>query len=350
MCVCVMQSLAKQLHSEDVEVRAAAGEAIALLYHSCGMSDLDSFLDNDQSDVESPPASPTQQLHLQSPTYAPQPPPSTAQGPQHQGASLDSAAPQHQGPDPPGGAADAATHSSSAAAESGCSHEATGQARICNGGESAISQSAESDSNLQARQLPQESSELRAAELSNSDAHDDTQSDQPEHDQAGTQTTAQQRSHDPQHAQQHINDMTHQGNADQQHSQAGALSAVEQNGHVEPAQASSSQPPKNQDTAAEGISSSQEPGMAKGGQRVSHRANSQNPRQKSRNPQQKAEAITNGLDDVVGRMRELATNRGDRSRRSKRDRVSMKSTFRELCNVVEVGYCSFVECCCFART
>ncbi|KAL0039974.1 hypothetical protein WJX79_001212 [Trebouxia sp. C0005] len=53
-----LQSLANQLHSGDVEVRAAAGEAIALLYHTCGISDLDSFLeDQDEPDL-SPPASP----------------------------------------------------------------------------------------------------------------------------------------------------------------------------------------------------------------------------------------------------------------------------------------------------
>lgn len=329
-----MQSLAKQLHSEDVEVRAAAGEAIALLYHSCGMSDLDSFLDNDQSD-ESQPASPTQQYHhLQSPTCL-RSSPSTAQRAQHQDASLDSAAPQNQGPDPPAGAADAATRSSSAAAESSCSHQATGRARLCNGGESATSHSAESDSYPQARQLTQESSELKAVESCSSDAHEDTQSDQQEHCQAQIQIAAQQHGHDPQHAQQQVNDMSHHGNADQQHSQAGAASAVGQS-HVGPGQASSLQPPRNQDTAAEGISSSQQQGMAKGGQQVRHRASSQHPQQKPRNPQQKAEAISNGLDDVVGRMRELATNRGDKSRRSKRDRVSMKSTFRELCNVVEV--------------
>lgn len=332
-----MQSLAKQLHSEDVEVRAAAGEAIALLYHSCGMSDLDSCLDNDQSD-QSPPASPTpQHQHLQSPPRL-RSSPSTAQRAQHQDASLDSAAPQNQGPNPLGGDADAHedTHSSSAATESSCSHQATGKAHLCNGAESASSHSAESDSYPQARQLTQESSELRAAESCNSDAHEDTRCDQHKHDQADIQVTAQQRDHDPQHAQQQGNDISHHGNADQQHRQAGAISANEQNGHVEPGQASSSQPPRNLDTAAEGISSSQEQGMAKAGQRLSHRASSQNPQQKSRNPQQKAEAITNGLDDVVGRMRELATNRGDKSRRSKRDRVSMKSTFRELCNVVEV--------------
>ena len=43
-----------------------------------------------------------------------------------------------------------------------------------------------------------------------------------------------------------------------------------------------------------------------------------------------------GMEDVVARMRDLATNRGDASRRSKRERASLRSTFRGLCSAVEV--------------
>ena len=43
-----------------------------------------------------------------------------------------------------------------------------------------------------------------------------------------------------------------------------------------------------------------------------------------------------GMEDVVARMRALATNRGDASRRSKRERASLRSTFRGLCSAVEV--------------
>ena len=43
-----------------------------------------------------------------------------------------------------------------------------------------------------------------------------------------------------------------------------------------------------------------------------------------------------GMEDVVARMRDLATNRGDASRRSRRERASLKSTFRGLCSAVEV--------------
>ncbi len=42
------------------------------------------------------------------------------------------------------------------------------------------------------------------------------------------------------------------------------------------------------------------------------------------------------MDDVVARMRDLATNRGDASRRSRRERASLKATFRGLCLAVEV--------------
>ena len=47
-------------------------------------------------------------------------------------------------------------------------------------------------------------------------------------------------------------------------------------------------------------------------------------------------AAAAGLDGVVARMRELATNRGDALRRSKRDRGTLRSRFRDLVGVVEV--------------
>lgn len=39
----------------------------------------------------------------------------------------------------------------------------------------------------------------------------------------------------------------------------------------------------------------------------------------------------------MARMKELATNRGDTKRRSKKDRSSLKSTFRDLCSTLEVA-------------
>ena len=38
----------------------------------------------------------------------------------------------------------------------------------------------------------------------------------------------------------------------------------------------------------------------------------------------------------MARMKQLATNRGDAKRRSKKDRSSLKSTFRDLCSTLEV--------------
>lgn len=43
-----------------------------------------------------------------------------------------------------------------------------------------------------------------------------------------------------------------------------------------------------------------------------------------------------GMEEVVARMKELATNRGDAQRRSKRDRASLRATFRSICSTVEV--------------
>ncbi len=44
-----------------------------------------------------------------------------------------------------------------------------------------------------------------------------------------------------------------------------------------------------------------------------------------------------GMEEVVARMKDLATNRGDTLRRSKKSRASLRSTFRELCSSVEVS-------------
>lgn len=43
------------------------------------------------------------------------------------------------------------------------------------------------------------------------------------------------------------------------------------------------------------------------------------------------------LEDIVSRMQDLAKNRGDDNRRSKKDRASQRSTFRELSSILEVG-------------
>ena len=48
------------------------------------------------------------------------------------------------------------------------------------------------------------------------------------------------------------------------------------------------------------------------------------------------DAETNGLEDIVSRMKDLATNRGDVNRRSKRDRSFLKTVFRDHYKAVEV--------------
>lgn len=44
-----------------------------------------------------------------------------------------------------------------------------------------------------------------------------------------------------------------------------------------------------------------------------------------------------GLEEVVDRMQDLSKNRGDRQRKSKRDRVKLRTAFRDLCNLMETG-------------
>lgn len=49
------------------------------------------------------------------------------------------------------------------------------------------------------------------------------------------------------------------------------------------------------------------------------------------------EESVDSLDAIVGRMRDLAKNRGDASRLSKGDRASSRGTFRDLLAIIEVG-------------
>lgn len=50
-----------------------------------------------------------------------------------------------------------------------------------------------------------------------------------------------------------------------------------------------------------------------------------------------SEEAPNGLDSVVERMKALSVNRGDSMRRSKKDRASLKSSFRGYYKAVEVS-------------
>lgn len=43
------------------------------------------------------------------------------------------------------------------------------------------------------------------------------------------------------------------------------------------------------------------------------------------------------LEDIVSRMKDLAKNRGDASRRSRKERAAQRGTFRELCSIVQVS-------------
>ena len=45
-----------------------------------------------------------------------------------------------------------------------------------------------------------------------------------------------------------------------------------------------------------------------------------------------------GMADIVDRMKDLAKNTGDASRRSRKDRAALRSTFKDLINVVEVRH------------
>ena len=309
---CILQSLANQLHSGDVEVRAAAGEAIALLYHTCGISDLNSFLeDQDEPDLSSP-ASPV----------------SHAQNPEEQkpASSNHLALPITFMPDPRD-----QLHSPDTAQREFQPDAST----------QAISRSAESHSEPQHGQLSQDDSKLIAPEAS-SQALFEPESSQNECDQSSASVPAADADQVCQSSNSMNSDPGAEATAHLQDSyqQSPHTAHSPSNDDVEPSNGSPSQHqpmaplPRNQTPSTGDVNSGQPSAKSKEG----HQGRSKSA---VRNPKQQAEAISNGLDDVVSRMKDLATNRGDKNRRSRRDRASTRSTFRDLCNIVEVSLLSY---------
>ncbi|KAA6426975.1 MAG: hypothetical protein FRX49_03299 [Trebouxia sp. A1-2] len=294
-----LQSLANQLHSGDVEVRAAAGEAIALLYHTCGISDLDSFLeDQDEPDL-SPPASPVSHGQI----------------------------PREQKPAP---------HNYLALLNSGNqphSVDITQTDSQPNASTQAISCSAESHLEPQHGELSRGESRPTAPEPSSQDLPEQPGSSQNECDQSSASGPAA----DADQVCQSMNGnpgVKVTENLENSYQQSPHTMHSPSNDDAGPSNGSPSQrqpmtPPTRIQTPSTGDVSSGQPSAKS---KEAHQGRSKSA---VRNPKQQAEAVSNGLDDVVSHMKELATNRGDKHRRSRRDRASTRSTFRDLCNIVE---------------
>ncbi len=289
-------------------MRAAAGEAIALLYHTCGISDLDSFLEDQDEPDSSPPASPVS--HGQNP--------------------------EEQKPAPSNHLALPTTSMSDPGDQP---HSLNTTQRDSQPDASTQASSAESDSEAQHGQLRQDDSKLKAPEPSSQALSEEPESSQDECDQSSASVPAA----DADQVYQSMN-----GNPGGEVT-AHLQDSVQQSQHmahplsdddVGPSNGGPSQhqpmtpPTSNQNPSRGDVSNGQPSAKSKEG----HQGRSKSA---VRNPKQQAEAISNGLDDVVSRMKELATNRGDKNRRSRRDRASTRSTFRDLCNVVEVSLLSY---------
>lgn len=59
----VLSALSVQLHDADVEVRGAAGEAVALLYHACGFPDMLGAVDEEDAEDEDPAGADVMSVH-----------------------------------------------------------------------------------------------------------------------------------------------------------------------------------------------------------------------------------------------------------------------------------------------
>ena len=267
-----LQSLSKLLNSNEVEVRAAAGEAIALLYQSCGLSNLDAVLESEQDELE--PDSPTDSeaaVDHYNDLVTQAIPTLDAQSSAQPVVQSDTSTSQPSTGDPIGGSQ----------IENGSS--------LLNVGYSSPSAFADS------AQHPLSSIDER----NRTDAASTT---------AEASTSAQAL---------HVDGVPHSNELNTDNDTSASATSPTADNNSTPAKAANT--------------GKQQPG--KNPKPPSHL-----PAKNPRNPKQQAEAISNGLDDVVGRMRDLATNKGDSTRRSRKDRASSRSTFRELCSVVEVSF------------
>lgn len=350
-----LQSLSKLLHSNEVEVRATAGEAIALLYHSCGLSNLEAFLESEQNDLE--PDSPTDtdgavdyynDLVTQ-PVSATQnsavPNSNSAQSisgihtsahsPQHSTTSasrrnnsqdtFQSSAEQQADSDTASAAnhIDAANahlqHADNGLSESSQSHAGAlhldADDRLQNGSASGLdpsgpqTQSASPERQAQPMISGQGDTAVPTAGLQSPEQHL-----LPTCDSSGDASVPNAHSMDPQM------DQTVPGSDPSECTEHQTSSS---RNHSD-----SDKPPVNSNSHA----SSNSQGVSKLAGKSPRRA----PQPSGKN--RRNEAISSGLDEVVGRMKDLAVNKGDKSRRSRKDRASLRSTFRELCNVVEVRH------------
>lgn len=278
---------------------AAAGEAIALLYHTCGISDLESFLeDQDESGSSASPPSCPQRTGNQ--TQIPKkvlgsPATHMAESQQQNSSTITF----QNNPQP------AARNQTS-------------------------TRLAASQAEAQPRQLSQDDSELATAGPSSRTGLDESSASAEAADAAAA------AAHQPE---------DHRTNGHASASDAGPASSSprtdpdqpnQQLEHLsdDPADIPHSNPTQHHPTPPTSTSPNLPPG-AIGSNKEGNQGGSKT---SARNPKQQAEAISNGLDDVVSHMKALATNKGDKSRRSRRDRATTRSTFRDLCSVVEASW------------
>ena len=271
-----LQSLSKLLHSNEVEVRAAAGEAIALLYHSCGLSNLDAVLESEQDELE---------------------------------------------PDSPTDSEGAIDHYNDLVTQPISALDAQPSAQPAIESDSSTSQPSSADP-IDGSQFENGSSLLNGDYSSPSASTDSAQhplSTIDDRNRTDATSTTAEASTSAQAL--HMDGVPHS-------------SELSNDNDTSTSTTTTSLTAVNNNIPAKGAKSGKQmPGKHP-------KPPPHSPAKNPRNPKQQAEAISSGLDDVVGRMKDLATNKGDSNRRSRKDRASSRSTFRELCNVVEVSLAS----------
>lgn len=358
----MLQSLAKLLHSPEVEVRAAAGEAIALLYHSCGLSNLDAFLESQHNQLHGDSASDSEQdidhyneLVTQTRSAQSEPAPETqlpesaaqAQAPGNGNLSVlkqQSEAQSSASQEPCTGHdssislanGDAASqHESESQPQSGIHQQPQPESCITGTADSVCLSSSSSGSPLAATSSNSEhAASVQAAQSGRNSQHDSSGMPQQfQRLQSGSSS-----GHRPESA------------------VATASAGPDPAGQTPCSASSSTAPavataradpplPQPQHQLPAGPDQPLKAAVAKLGKQNRTSKGAQHPPARGgRNLQQQAEALSSGLDDVVTRMKDLAKNKGDVTRRSRRDRASLRGTFRELCNVVEVSNLYGISC------
>ncbi|GAB4824115.1 hypothetical protein N2152v2_011161 [Parachlorella kessleri] len=315
-----IKQLAALLHADDVEVRSAAGEAVALLYDSCGLAELpdtpaDAFEPAASAAVVSTPARATYSNGR--PPLPPNASPQQQQQPQHDSISAAPAALDAGGLE----AAAAALQPREEGAAVGEQAQLQQQSEQVSGEEQGEGNGYHTNGAAPVSLAAQAAAFGDALEQAAVEQWQQQQRHLPESQEGEGQQAAQQGD---QAAVEHDRDEL----AQQEGAEAGEGARAAGGLGV------GSRPAQGTEAAATPGTGTRTPAARPGAAQLLLDSEEE---EEGEEDAGRAGVPVKRLEDIVSRMRDLAKNRGDASRRSRRERASQRGIFRELCNIVEAG-------------